>query len=113
MNYRQGNLSDINKFQELALKSWQEYQQLLTPDNWSRLRQNLTSAGMFEQLLQQSFSVVCLGEAEEVIGMSFLMPSGNPTDIYQNDWSYIRLVTVSPEYGGRGIGRQLTEICIQ
>jgi len=28
------------------------------------------------------------------------------------DWSYIRFVTVDPSFGGQGIGRKLTTLCI-
>lgn len=45
--------------------------------------------------------------------MAFLVPSGNPTDIYQADWCYIRFVSVHPEFSGKCIGRQLTEKCIE
>jgi len=44
--------------------------------------------------------------------MAFLVPSGNPTDIYRKEWSYIRFVSVDPEFTGRGIGRKLTMMCI-
>ena len=45
--------------------------------------------------------------------MAFLVPHGNPTEIYDENWCYIRFVSVDPEFGGKGIGRQLTENCIQ
>ena len=44
--------------------------------------------------------------------MAFLIPSGNPTDIFQADWSYVRMVGVHHSYGGQGIGRQLMQLCI-
>lgn len=44
--------------------------------------------------------------------MAFFVPCGNPTDIYQEHWSYLRFVTVLPTFQGRGIGRELTNRCI-
>ena len=44
--------------------------------------------------------------------MAFLVPRGNPTEIFQGDWSYIRMVGVDPRFSGKGIGRQLTQHCI-
>lgn len=44
--------------------------------------------------------------------MAFLIPKGNPSDIYDKDWCSIRFVTVDPDFGGQGIGRKLTTICI-
>jgi ribosomal protein S18 acetylase RimI-like enzyme len=44
--------------------------------------------------------------------MAFLVSKGNPTDIYEEEWSYVRFVTVDPDFGGQGIGRKLTTMCI-
>jgi ribosomal protein S18 acetylase RimI-like enzyme len=49
---------------------------------------------------------------EKVIGMAYLVPSGNPTHIYPADWSYIRMVGVNPEYRGKGIAKRLTQMCV-
>lgn len=40
------------------------------------------------------------------------MPSGNPTEIYNEQQSYIRFVTVSKKYSGQKIGQTITEKCI-
>ena len=45
--------------------------------------------------------------------MSFLVASGNPTEIYNEDQCYIRFVTVSKEYEGLKIGQNLTQKCIE
>ena len=44
--------------------------------------------------------------------MAYVIPKGNPTDIFQEDWSYIRMVGVNPNYNGNGIGKRLTQLCI-
>lgn len=41
------------------------------------------------------------------------MPSDNPTEIFDADWSYIRMVGVLPDYQGKGIAKQLTQFCIE
>jgi ribosomal protein S18 acetylase RimI-like enzyme len=48
----------------------------------------------------------------KIIGMAFLVPKGNPTDIYKKEWCYIRFVSVDPDFGGQGIGKELTKQCI-
>ena len=48
----------------------------------------------------------------KLIGMAYLVPSGNPTHIYPADWSYIRMVGVHPEYRGMGIAKRLTQMCV-
>jgi ribosomal protein S18 acetylase RimI-like enzyme len=44
--------------------------------------------------------------------MSFIVASGNPTEIYSEEQCYIRFVTVSEKYSGLKLGQKLTEECI-
>jgi N-acetylglutamate synthase-like GNAT family acetyltransferase len=66
---------------------------------------------MYKDLLQVSRSFVCVAD-DKVVGMAFLIPSGNPTDLFLAEWSYVRMVGVSPDYSGKGIGKKLTQLCI-
>jgi ribosomal protein S18 acetylase RimI-like enzyme len=113
MTFRQGNSSDVEQLRLLGLATWKQYQSDLTPDNRQKLFSNLNRKETYVELLEQSHSIVCEDDSGAIIGMAFLVPSGNPTDIYQSDWSYIRFVSVHPEFSGKGIGRQLTEKCIE
>ena len=45
--------------------------------------------------------------------MDFLVLSGKPIDMCLSDWCYIRMVSVGSKYASKGIGRQLTEKCIE
>ena len=113
MIYRQGTLDDLTGLKNLALKSWGHYQNELTDENWQKLKAILNDDKTFTDLLGKSFCLVCVNENEEIIGMSFLVPRGNPTEIYDKSWCYLRFVTVDPNFGGQGIGRELTEKCIE
>ena len=66
----------------------------------------------YAALAATTYGVLCVNDHGEIVGMSFLVPSGNPTDIFPSDWSYVRMVTVHPLYNGRGIGRELMTRCI-
>ena len=85
---------------------------MLTRENWNILNNSLNDDKTYIQLLDKSECIVCTTKNEKIIGMAFLVPKGNPTDIYNKEWSYIRLLTVDPEFGGQGIGRRLTANCI-
>ncbi len=113
MTYRQGNIGDVEQLRLLGLKSWEQYRNDLTPENWQKLLSNLSRKETYLELLEKSYCIVCENADGEIIGMAFLVPSGNPTEIYQPEWCYIRFVSVYPEYSGKGIGRQLTEKCIE
>jgi ribosomal protein S18 acetylase RimI-like enzyme len=66
---------------------------------------------MWTQLVNNSAIFVC-ADNDQLIGMAYLVPSGNPTHIYPADWSYIRMVGVHPQYRGKGIAKRLTQMCV-
>lgn len=113
MTYRQGNINDLMGLKNLALKSWTPFKSELTSENWQSLFNTISNDKTYLQLVENSHCIVCENESRELIGMAFLVPHGNPTEIYDEKWCYIRFVSVDPEFGGKGIGRQLTEKCIQ
>ncbi|MEA2433276.1 MAG: hypothetical protein QOG54_733 [Actinomycetota bacterium] len=57
----------------------------------------------------------------EIVGCVSYFPPGSkasyPSDAFSerwpSDWAAFRLLSVDPQIGGRGIGRQLTEACIE
>jgi ribosomal protein S18 acetylase RimI-like enzyme len=111
MKYREGNSNDVIGLQKLALLSYGQFQNILTEENWNKLKAHITNENLFPDLLRTSKGFVCEHE-NEIIGMAFLVPKGNPTEIFETGWSYIRMVGVHPDFGGNGIGKQLTQMCI-
>ena len=112
LTYKQGTIDDLTELKDLAVKSWGQFRSKLTSDNWAKLYTSLTDDKTYRELLDKSNCIVCTSGKGKIIGMAFLVPNGNPTDIYDKEWSYIRLVSVDPDFGGQGIGRKLTAICI-
>ena len=113
MTYREGNINDLNGIKKLVLKSWGQFQNELTNENWEKLKTSLSNSKTYTGLLENSYCAICENDNLETIGVSFLIAHGNPTEIYDHNWCYIRLVTVDTDYGGQGIGKQLTQKCIQ
>jgi len=111
MKYRAANLNDAGQLRQLALISYGQFQKILSEENWNKLRTHLTTEKLFPDLLNASRCFVC-EHGNELVGMAFLVPQGNPTEIFQADWSYIRMVGVNPNYAGHGIGKKLTQMCI-
>lgn len=110
--YRNGSLDDLRQIKELAILSYSHYSTVLTQDNWLILNRFINDEKSWLEIISRSESIVCLDE-DTVVGMAFLFPHGNPTDIYLKEWCYIRMVGVHPAYTGQGIGRELTKLCIQ
>ena len=110
--YRSGTANDIKQLQKLSLASYGQYADVLTPENWHKLNTNLNKEETFIELVNKSHCFVCV-DVDKIVGMAFLLPGGNPTDIFEKEWSYIRMVGVHPGYAGKGIARRLTEKCIE
>jgi len=112
-SYRTGNINDLHQLLRLAVQSWSGYKKVLTEEHWGNLNDLLTNQDLFINLLNQSHCIICETKENAIVGMAFLVLQGNPTEIYQDNWSYIRFVSVNPNFGGKGIGKILTEKCIQ
>lgn len=110
--YRAGNAEDVPQLKALSLAAYGQYSNILTPENWLKLHTNLNDEKLVSDIVEKSYSFVCV-DGDKIVGMAFLLPSGNPTDIFREDWCYIRMVGVHPGYTGRGIARKLTSSCIQ
>ena len=111
MVYRAAAEKDLDALQTLGLASYGRLKIHLTPDNWLKMESVLTSDLTFPKLVKTCHSFVC-EEDSRLLGMAFLVPSGNPTKIYSRDTSYIRMVGVHPDEDGKGIAQTLTRLCI-
>lgn len=110
--YRRAVADDLDGLHNVSKSAFGQYKDLLTEEGWQQLNTNLQDKQRIVALAQKSQIVVCC-DRESVIGMAFLVPSGNPDDIYDDSWCHLRMVGVLPGYGGRGIGKKLTEMCVQ
>ncbi len=113
MNFRRGNKNDLENLKALGLRSWAQFKDELTISNWNELFQTLNNSDTYAKLLENSECLVCESNGHEIIGMAFLVPKGNPTDIYNEKWCHLRFVSVSPAYKGLGIGESLTRMCVE
>ncbi len=109
--YREGTTHDKDQLRELGLISYGQFKGAFTEDNWGKLHSFLSAEDSYSAILKISKSYVCENKGK-IIGMAFLVPKGNPTEIFQEDWSYIRIVGVHPNFAGKGIGKRLTKMCI-
>jgi len=111
MQFRPATINDIIFLKELALSTWRQFEEPLGADNWNTLCQGLNNVN-YLALVEHAHGIVCIDENETIIGMAFLVPRGNPTDIFPADWCYVRMVTVNTNCNGMGIGRGLMSACI-
>jgi ribosomal protein S18 acetylase RimI-like enzyme len=111
MNYRPADNHDLPALVELGLDSYGRLKKNITTENWTKMETLLKSDQTFPLLIRDCHSFVC-EENGQLLGMAYLVPSGNPTKVYSADTSYIRMVGVHPDAGGKGIAQALTKLCI-
>jgi ribosomal protein S18 acetylase RimI-like enzyme len=112
LTYRKADLSDFDKLKFLGKESYAEFSEVLTAENWDKMNSFLESDIELIKLIDQSVVFVCQRESN-IVGMIYFIPSGNPTELFQKNWSYIRFLGVNTKFRGNGIGKKLTELCIE
>lgn len=111
ITYREGTIQDKDKLKALGLTSYGQFKNELTADNWEKMNNYLSTESSYTELLNTSKCFICEVD-KQIVGMAYLVSKGNPTDIFDKDWCYIRMVGVDPKYSGNGIGKRLTQMCI-
>jgi GNAT superfamily N-acetyltransferase len=111
-SYRTAKTSDIPALVELAWSSYGQYAPFLTPEHFDTLKKSCHDEKKWEEIIAGSESFL-VHKNDRLSGMAFLFSSGKMSDLFEPDWSYIRMLGVDPELQGQGTGRKLTELCIQ
>ena len=111
MEFRIATHEDINQLIPLGLMAYGEYFPVLSEQNKNLMETNLQKPELYENMLGIGIGFVALKE-EKIIGMGFLIYSGNPTHIYPADWSYIRMIAINHQFKGLGLASKITELCI-
>ncbi len=111
LNYRTGSIADMQQLKSLGILAYSEFSKVLKPDKWAIMERNQKDEAQATAIIEKSTVFVCTHN-ETIVGTVYLMPHGNPTDIYPADWCYIRKLGVHPDYRGNGIAKALTQHCI-
>jgi GNAT superfamily N-acetyltransferase len=111
-SYRKGHSDDLEDLRLLGLSSYGQFKDTLSADAWKKMESGVGNIKTYEELLKVANCFVCEHRGK-IVGMAFQVPKGNPFAFFESDWSYIRLIGVEPAYEGKGIGRRLTERCVE
>lgn len=109
--YRTASHADKDQLKSLGIISYGQFYNVLTPENFKTLNDNLNNDDKLIELINLSTCYVCIYQ-DVIVGMAHIIASGNPSDIFKTEWSYIRMVGVNPKFQGQGIAKSLTQMCI-
>jgi ribosomal protein S18 acetylase RimI-like enzyme len=107
LKYRQGSQNDFKQLQELHIISYSEFSEKMVAEEREIFVKNLNDEERLSKIIEVSTVFVC-EHNDRIVGMAYLVSSGNPTNMYLAEWCYIRMVGVHPDHRGKGIARTLT-----
>jgi ribosomal protein S18 acetylase RimI-like enzyme len=111
LEFRIGTIDDFEELKRIGEISFGKYKTVLTPENWQKLSDGIQNNDRLRALISISKIFVCEFE-KKMIGAAYLVPNGHPEGVFEKGWAVIRRVGVDPAFEGRGIARQLTQMCI-
>ncbi|WP_106793950.1 GNAT family N-acetyltransferase [Aquimarina sp. Aq78] len=112
LKYRVADINDLEGLRQLGKISYAEFSNILSTENWNTLSAILESEENVLNLIEISKIFICEIDSD-IAGMIYFIPNGNPTELYESDWCYIRFLGVDPKYRGLGIGKELVDFCIR
>ena len=101
--------ADAEAVNSVALAAFAQYRGVY--HDWGRLAR---AVGAMAGLAGSGEIFVAAGEGGKVAGaVAYFRPGTGPrADFFEPDWAIVRMLVVDPEARGQGIGRRLTEACI-
>jgi ribosomal protein S18 acetylase RimI-like enzyme len=99
--------SDRDQVNRVALAAFNQYQGYYS--DWDAFSKNISNMA---SLSEQAELIVAVQD-EVIIGAVAYVPSGITKNLFPIDWPVIRMLVVDPNYRNHGIGKQLTEKCIE
>ena len=112
LTYRRATVNDIADIVSLLPAAYQDHQSQIGDDHWNKMKRSLSDENQIANLVSFAVGFTCQSQ-NQLVGIIFSIPSGNPSQIFPADWSYVRLLGVDANYRGLGVGKRLTQLCIE
>ncbi|NJR61357.1 MAG: GNAT family N-acetyltransferase [Cyanobacteria bacterium CRU_2_1] len=100
---------EFNDVASLTVEAYREYAQTLTSDNWEIMR---TSLSKVAEIAKQGQLIVAQRDQELVGSVVYHPPGVSDRRLFQPEWASLRMLAVSPQHRGQGIGQQLSLECV-
>jgi GNAT superfamily N-acetyltransferase len=105
---REFRADDAAAVNRVALAAWYQYRTLFL--DWARSEAIFANVA---SLADKAELLIAEKEGSIVGCVLYVSPGREREDIYDSTWSIIRALSVHPGARGEGIGRQLSEACIE
>lgn len=106
---RQATTEDAAAVNRVCVEAYQEYEAAIGRTNWAQLRMILSRAAE----LSVSGELLLAEDDGGVLGVVLYIAPGMAEGIgIPGEWAYIQTLAVSPKSRGRGVGKRLTQECV-
>lgn len=100
-------MEDAHAVNRVVLAAWDQYRPVFS--NWPQTAEFFAKAAD----LAEEIELLVAEDDGEVLGVvGYVGPGLKREDTFEPDWAIIRMLSVTPLARGRGIGRQLSQACI-
>lgn len=103
-DYRSADAAAVNA---LAVEAFEEYRDFYS--DWSAFSEGLKATA---SLARDGELIVAEAGGRVVGAVAYIGPNRPKSSFFEPQWSIMRMLVVSPDARGRGIGRGLAEECI-
>lgn len=108
MHIRPFKPEDSGPLNQVAVEAFSQFEHHYS--DWDSL---ITAVGKMANLAESANLFVAEDNGNIVGGVALVPPNDNPNSHFDKTWAAIRMLVVSPEARGKGVGRALTEACIE
>ncbi len=108
VNIREFVPDDAVSVNALAVRAFEQFQNAY--DHWPAFKARI--AGM-SSLAGTGDLLVAEIDRQIVGAVAYIGPGLPKADFFRSEWPIMRMLVVSPDFRGQGIGRALTEACLQ
>jgi ribosomal protein S18 acetylase RimI-like enzyme len=102
--------TDFDEIASLSVEAYREYSKSLSLEDWDKMK---TSLSNISKIAERAKLIVAEQDRELVGSVAYYHPGTSASHLFQPEWASLRMLAVSPKYRGQGIGRKLTQECIQ
>lgn len=108
MNIREFDAADALTVNALALRAFEQFQRAY--NDWPAFKAKIAETSS----LAGSGELFVAEIDRQIVGAVVYIGPGMPkADFFRLEWPIMRMLVVSPDFRGQGIGRALTEKCLQ
>lgn len=106
---RQATPLDFSAINRLCVEAYQEFESLIGSADWQQFQEVLSRASD----LSGTGELIVAEDTNQLLGVVLYVPPGKSDGAsIPSQWASIRMLAVSTLCRGRGIGRELTQECI-